>query len=89
MDALKLLFVGDIMPGGVLHYQNYFYTDDIKQYLRKFNLRIGTLEVAIGDNIPFDKEKMKGRMNIIYCKNNDIQKLIEMDINVVSVFCQL
>lgn len=85
METFKLLFVGDIMPGGVLHYQSRFYTDDIKKYLKDFDLRIGTLKVAIGDNIPFDEEKMKGRMNIIYCKNNDIQKLLDMNINIVSL----
>ena len=85
MESLKLLFVGDIMPGGVLHYQDLFYTDGIKQFMQKFDLRIGTLEVAIGDNIPFDKEKMKGRMNIIYCKNSDAQKLLDLDINIVSL----
>lgn len=85
MESLKLLFVGDIMPGGVLHYQEHFYTDEVKQFIKNFDLRIGTLEVAMGDNIPFDEEKMKGRMNIIYCKNCDIQKLLDLNINIVSL----
>lgn len=85
MESLKLLFVGDIMPGGVLHYQERFYTDKVKKFIQSFDLRIGTLEVAIGNNIPFDEVKMKGRMNIIYCKNCDIQKLLDLDINIVSL----
>lgn len=80
-----LVFLGDIMPGGVLHYKNDFASDEIKSYLNGFKYRIATLETAIGDDSNFDSEKMKGRMNIIYSKNSDISKVIELNINIVSL----
>ena len=85
MKDLHISFVGDIMPGGVLAYQDRFYTDSIKEYLSGFDLRVATLEVAIGDNISFDEIKMKGRCNIIYSKNESIAKIVELNINIVSL----
>ena len=80
-----LVFLGDIMPGGELHYKKDFASDDIKSYLSDFKYRIATLETAIGDDFPFDYEKMNRRMNIIYSKNSDISKVVELNINVVSL----
>lgn len=81
----KVLFVGDIMPGGVLAYQDNYCSDKLAQYLSKFDLRVATLEVAIGDNIPFDEVKMKGRQNIIYSKDESIDKIVGLNINIVSL----
>lgn len=81
----KIAFLGDIMPGGVLHYQNECIDEEVKKYLFDFDLRIATLETALGDHFAFDEEKMKGRMNIIYAKDRDIQKVIDLRINVVSI----
>jgi len=85
MQDLRISFVGDIMPGGVLAYQDHYCTDEMKEYLAGFDLRVATLEVAIGDNLPFDEVKMKGRQNIIYSKNESIQKIVELNINIVSL----
>jgi len=85
MGDFKILFVGDVMPGGVLEYQKDYCSDALKKYLTGFDLRVATLEVAIGDNIPFDDEKMKGRQNIIYSKNNSMDRVVDLDINVVSL----
>ena len=85
MQDFRISFVGDIMPGGVLAYQDRYYTDAIKEYLSEFDLRVATLEVAIGDNLSFDKVKMEGRQNIIYSKNKSIEKVVELDVNVVSL----
>ncbi|MBQ7787339.1 MAG: CapA family protein [Alistipes sp.] len=82
---MKLLFCGDIMPGGVLPYQKEYMSDTVKEYLQSFDLVIGTLETAIGTDIPFDKVKIDGRQNIIYSRNEDFFRLIEMKVNVVSL----
>ena len=82
---MKIIFLGDIMPGGVLDYQEQFCTEEVKDYLKEYDLRVGTLETAIGDGIPFDKEKMKGRMNIIYSKNNSINRVVELNIDIVTL----
>ena len=73
------------MPGGVLHYQNDFLSDDVNKYLKKFDFRIATLESAIGDNLSFDQVKMNDRMNIIFSKDSDVQKLVDLNINIVSL----
>lgn len=73
------------MPGGELHYKNDFASAEITSYLNGFRYRIATLETAIGDNFSFDSEKMNGRMNIIYSKNSDISKVLELNINIVSL----
>lgn len=85
MQDLRISFVGDIMPGGVLAYQERYCTDEMKEYLAGFDLRVATLEVAIGDNLPFDDVKMKGRQNIIYAKNDSIEKIVDLNINIVSL----
>ena len=80
-----LLFCGDIMPGGVLAYQRKYISDEILAFMRSFDLRIGTLEAAIGTDIPYDEVKMRGRCNIIYARNEDFFRIKEMGINVVSL----
>lgn len=83
--GVKILFAGDIMPGGVFAYQDKYCSEELKQYLSEFDLRVATLEVAIGDNLPFDEVKMKGRQNIIYSKNESIDRIVELNINIVSL----
>lgn len=82
---MKLLFGGDIMPGGVLPYQNEYCSPELKQYLSGFDFRIGTLEAAIGTNIPFDPIKMKNRANIIFARNEDLNRVKEIGMDVVSL----
>ena len=82
---IKLCFVGDIMPGGVLPYQNQYISSELKDFLKGFDLRIGTLEAAIGTNLPFDPVKTKGRQNIVYARNEDFFRIKEMGIDVVSL----
>ncbi len=81
----KIAFLGDLMPGGVLHYQSEYIDEEVKKYLDGFDVRIATLETAIGDHFAFDEEKMKGRMNIIYAKDADIRKITGLGIDLVSV----
>lgn len=73
------------MPGGLLHYQDEFMTPRLFDYLKSFDFRIGTLESAIGDDIPFDEVKMKDEMNLIYSKNGDLNRVKEMGFDVVSI----
>lgn len=82
---MRLLFVGDIMPGGLLPYQKEYISPELVEYLRKFDCRIGTLESAMGDGLDYDEEKMNGKMNIIYSPSKEIFRLKEMGVNVVSL----
>jgi len=83
---MHISFVGDIVPGGVLPYLNQTpVSPDIGNILRAADLRVGTLESAIGNDFAFDKVKMHGRMNIIYSRDEDIDILVKLGINVVSL----
>lgn len=47
---MNLLFCGDIVPGGVLPYQNSFITKELLEFMSTFDFRIGTLESAIDNH---------------------------------------
>ena len=53
------------MPGGVLAYQKEYISNEVIAYMQNFDLRIGTLEAAIGTNLSYDGVKMQKRCNII------------------------
>lgn len=82
---MKLFFCGDIMPGGVLPYQNKYVQEDVLTYLKSFDLRIGTLECAIGNDMQFDESKMNAEMNIVYARNEDFFRVKELGIDIVSL----
>lgn len=82
---MNLIIVGDIMPGGVLPYQDEYISNDLLNYISSFDCRIGTLECALGDDLPFDKTKMEGRKNIIYSPTKEINRLKSLGFNVVSL----
>lgn len=82
---MNLFFCGDIMPGGVLPYQGNYITEELKSFMKDFDFRIGTLESAIGTNLPYDSKKIAGRQNIIYARNEDFFRVKEMGFDVVSL----
>lgn len=85
METIKLFFCGDIMPGGVLPYQIKYMSNNLLDYMNTFDIRIGTLEAAIGTNLPFDPIKMKERKNIIYAQDEDIYRIKEMKFDILSL----
>lgn len=82
---MAILFCGDVMPGGVLPYQKEYISKDVLEYMKYFDLRIGTLEAAIGTDLEYDQVKMKGRQNIVYARNEDFFRVVEMGFDVVSL----
>ena len=82
---MNLFFCGDFMPGGVLPYQDSYITPELKEYMASFDFRIGTLESAIGTNLPYDPVKMKGRQNIVYARNEDFFRVKDLGFDVVSL----
>ena len=82
---MHLFFCGDIMPGGVLPYQANYITPELQNYMRSFDFRIGTLEAAIGTDLPYDPVKMAGRQNIIYARDEDFFRVKEMGFDLVSL----
>lgn len=86
MESTKIAFLGDIMPGGVIADKNSGFVDKpVQEHLNSFDLRVATLESAIGENIDFDSTKMQNRQNIIYSKNYHLDKLKNLNISVVSL----
>ena len=82
---MRVCVCGDIMPGGVLPYQERYISSDLLDFMKSFDFRVGTLECAIGNDLPFDEVKMGGRMNIIYAREEDFYRVKEMGFNVVSL----
>lgn len=82
---IKLGFVGDIMPGGVLHNRTLRVQDELQQIFDGLDLRIGTLECAIGDTPTFDPVKMGLKQDVIYAPNSDLKKLSELRVDCVSL----
>lgn len=85
MEEIKIAFLGDIMPGGMLSGKDNYISDPLRSYLKSFDLRIATLECAMGDDLAFDPIKMQGKKAIIYSKSIDIQKLVDLNIDAVSI----
>lgn len=83
---MKIAAVGDIMPGGVWSgKQGQFVSDDVLDILRQADIRIGTLETAIGNEPDFYEEKMSRSADVIYAKDEDLARLKVLDINLVSL----
>lgn len=87
INSINLLFLGDIMPGGIMSGCDDFVSSEILLSLSKADIVIGTLESAIGTNYQFDDEKMNREdwRNIIYSPDYDISKLKKLGVNVVSL----
>lgn len=87
MKSIKIIFAGDLMPGGVVVDKNDVFSDEIKNIFLEADIRIATLECAIGENMSFDPVKMENPLwrNIIYAPNRAIEKLKILKINLVSL----
>lgn len=82
---MKIVVCGDTMPGGILPYQEQYISSDLLGFMKSFDFRVGTLECAIGTDLPFDEVKMRGRMNIIYARDEDFYRVKEMGFDVVTL----
>lgn len=83
---MRIAAVGDIMPGGVLHgREGHFISEAVLSILRQADIRVGTLETAVGNEPSFYDEKMARKADVIYVKDDDLQRLVEMNINIVSL----
>lgn len=82
----KIIAVGDIMPGGLLNgTDKEFVSPELKALLKEADIRVGTLETAIGNIPSFYTEKMSRRADVIYAMDDDLKRLVDLDINIVSL----
>lgn len=83
---IKIVAVGDIMPGGILAGVNSNYVSQgILDFLQEADIRVGTLETAIGDEPNFNEEKMKRLGDVIYARDEDLNKLKQFSFDIVSL----
>lgn len=83
---MKIIAVGDIMPGGILSgVNNNYVSQDVLDILCSGDIRVGTLETAIGDKPTFYDEKMNRKADVIYAKDCDLKKLKDLNIDIVSL----
>ena len=73
------------MPGGCFPYQDSYIDEGLLSYMRSFDLRVGILEAAIDSDYSFDESKTKGRCNIVYARDEDLFRVQELGMNVVSL----
>ena len=77
---------GDIMPGGLLSgTDNEFVSLEVKNLLDRADIRVGTLEAAIGNEPTFYPEKMARSADVIYAKDEDLKRLKELKVDIVSL----
>lgn len=83
---MKIVAVGDIMPGGLLNKTTKkFLSDSVLRALTAGELRVGTLETAVGNTPSFYEEKMNRLSDVIYVEDEDLLRLKDMNINIVSL----
>lgn len=91
MRNIKIAFVGDFFPGGVLVYQDKICDEKVVDVLNSADLRVATLECALGpgeiNGFSFDKEKMERPdwRNIIWAPDVCVKRLKELHIDVVTI----
>lgn len=83
---MKIIAVGDIMPGGILSgIESGYVSQEVLNVLKQGDVRVGTLETAIGNEPTCYEEKMKRKADVIYAKDSDLKKLVDLGINIVSL----
>lgn len=83
---IRITAVGDIMPGGILAGVNTGYiSQEVLEVLQGADIRVGTLETAIGNEPNFNEEKMKRKGDVIYARDEDLNKLRQLSFDIVSL----
>lgn len=83
---IKIVGVGDIMPGGLLSGNNKPCTNkELLDVLLQGDVRCGTFECALGNEPTYDEKKVADKGNVIYAKDDDVRRLKELHIDVVSL----
>ncbi len=73
------------MPGGVLPYQDKYIDETLLDYMMSFDFRVGTLECGVGTDISFDKKKMESTKSIVFVRDCDLKRVVEMKFDIVSL----
>lgn len=83
---MKIIAVGDVVPGGVLNgTENIGASRDVKEILCSADFVVATLETAVGNEPSFYDEKMKRLGDVIYVEDDDLVRLKKLNVGVVSL----
>lgn len=83
---INIIGVGDIMPGGILSGVNDKYvSQDLRTLMAGADIRVGTLETAVGNEPSFYAEKMSRYGDVIYTLDGDLTKLSYLNIDIVTL----
>lgn len=83
---MKILGLGDIMPGGILSNTKLEISDEIKLFLNSHDVRIATLESTIASDVPVDRYKYDDEGEVcVWSHSEDLKILQYLDINIVSL----
>lgn len=84
--TIRIAFMGDVNPGGILVYTGGV-SEQVKEHLSLYDIRVATLESAIGENISFDAKKMANphKAYIIFSPDSSVDKLKELQLDAVSL----
>lgn len=84
---INIKVVGDIMPGGILNKKHIkFLSNNVADFLKTADIRIGTLECSIGNEPTFCPiKRSKGSSAFVYAEDKDLERLIITNINAVSL----
>jgi poly-gamma-glutamate synthesis protein (capsule biosynthesis protein) len=83
---IRIIGVGDIMPGGLLHGSDQqFVSEQVQSLLNQGDIRIGTLECAVGNTPDFIEEKMSRYGDVVYVPDEDLKRIKALNLNMVSL----
>lgn len=83
---MKIGVLGDIMPSGVLVGENLILSSSLKEYLGKFDVRIGTLECAVGSTSNVNVGKYKDNKEVcVWVQPESLIRLRDLNVNIVSL----
>ncbi len=82
---MKIVAVGDIMPGGLLSVLKTEYaTEEVRSALNTADIRVGNFECAVEITRPEGKKYAAGG-NTIFVKTEDVYRLSDLGIDIVSI----
>lgn len=86
MEDIKIAFLGDIMPGGLFHKEGSI-SNEIKDYLESFDIRIATCETAFGDGSTLCRFKMNHPKlgTVMFSPDESVSLFKKLNINAVSI----
>lgn len=84
---LKIHFVGDFFPGGVIVDRDRICSDQVLALLSQADIRVATLESAIGEGYAYDEVKMQNPAwrNIVFSPDRSLNHLNRLHIDVVTL----